>query len=86
MNKLNMIEVLKDGLEQAVKKAILEKIIKEQLEELEETLRKILPTYINEISFTKIEGLKNYMCIRDELHIFLHYKNNTIGKVLDSEN
>lgn len=87
INDLNMICVLKNTLEKEVKKEIAESIVREELSLYEERIRKIILPLVNEISFKHIEKIKDLMCMRDELHIFLHMnngnENNPVRKTIN---
>ncbi len=70
---LNMVELLRAGLEREVKHAVTEEIVKEQLEQFEASIRERIKPIVNSISFKGIESTKDAMRLRDELHVYLHY-------------
>lgn len=73
VNSLNMVELLRAGLEKEVKHAITEEIVKEQLEQFEASIRQRIKPVVNSISFKGIESIKDAMRLREELHVYLHY-------------
>ena len=70
---LNMVELLKAGLEREVKKAVIEEIVKKEMVEFEAKLREQIKPLVNEISFKGIESVKDMMHLREELHVYLHW-------------
>lgn len=72
-NSLNMVELLRAGLEKEVKHAVTEEIVKEQLEQFEASIRERIKPIVNSISFKGIESIKDAMRLREELHVYLHY-------------
>lgn len=82
---LNMVSLLKEGLQKRVKSALTESIVNEPLEQFDAMAKELRANYeasLNEkikaevdlISFREIEGLRNNLQMRDELHVFLHHK------------
>lgn len=76
INDLNMVSILKNTLEKEVKKAITEAIVKEELQSYEDKIRKKISLIVEEISFKHIERVKDFIHMRDELHVFLHTEEN----------
>lgn len=69
---LNFIHILKENLEQRVKEVITEKIVEEQLNEYEIKLRDTIKPLVESVSFNGIEGVRNMLMMREELHVYLH--------------
>ena len=72
-DNLNMVQLLKDGLEKEVKKVVTEKLVKEQMKEYEQTLRATIKPIIERVSLKGIESIKDAMRIREELHVYFHW-------------
>jgi len=70
---LNMVELLRAGLEEAVKKAVTDRLVNEQLKEFEDKIRETIKPIVNSISFSGIKSIRDAMRLRDELHVYLHY-------------
>ena len=70
-NNLNMIEILKAGLEKEVKKHILESLVKEHVKSFEADFRDKLIPMIDRITFEGIESIRDHMKIRDELRVLI---------------
>ena len=73
MNSLNMVELLKAGLEDEVKKVVTERLVREQLKAYEKELRGIIKPVVESVSFKGIESIKDHMRLREELHVYLHW-------------
>ena len=73
---LNMVELLRAGLEEEVKKAVTEEIVKIEMAEFEERLREKVRPLVNEISFRGIESMKDMLRLREELHVYLHWNDD----------
>jgi len=72
-NLNNFISLAKSGLEKEVKKAITEQMVREQLKEYEVKLRETIKPIVESVAFKGVEGLKDAMRLREELHVFLHW-------------
>jgi len=70
---LNMVELLKTGLEREVKKAVTEEIVKKEMVDFEAKLREQIKPLVNKVSFNGIESMKDMMRLREELHVYLHW-------------
>jgi phage host-nuclease inhibitor protein Gam len=70
---LNMVELLKAELEREVKRAVTEELVKKEIAEFEARLREQIKPLVNEISFKGIKSIKDWMRLREELHVYLHW-------------
>jgi len=77
---LNMITLLKEGLEREIKGVVVDSIVKEQVEQFERTIRERIKPIVNSLSFDSIEHIKDFSRMRDELHVYLHYGDETEEK------
>ena len=73
MNELNMVELLRNGVEAKVKKVITDKLVSEQLRAYEKELRKTIKPMVEDISFKEIKKVTDLMRLRDEVHVYLHW-------------
>lgn len=81
--ELNMVSMLKQSLERKVKEAVINKIVQEQTETFEATLRARLEAEFEKLTMQGIENVHDFRRMRDELHIFMHWNGSesNIGKV-----
>ncbi len=70
---LNMVELLRKGLADEVKKTVTEKIIANELKGFEVKIRPHVKSLVDGVSFKGIQHLKDLMHLRDELHVFIHW-------------
>ena len=88
----NLIEAAKRDLERAVKDALIDNLVKEQMNEFEQ---KIVPTIrerVEKISFDGIAQMHDIMNLRDELSLYLHWNDEpkmkkfyTVDKITEVE-
>ena len=73
MNELNMVEMLRNGVEAKVKEVVTDKLVAEQLKTYEEELRKTIKPMVENISFKEIKKVADLVRLRDEVHVYLHW-------------
>ena len=72
-NKMNAIQMIQNDLERAVKNAVAEKVVAENMERIEKELRQIIQPAVEKITFKSIESVHEMMKLRDELYIYLKW-------------
>jgi len=70
---LNIVELLKAGLESQVKAVLTEEIVKAEMQAAEKRLREQIKPLVEGITFRGVENLKDMMRMREELHVYLHW-------------
>ena len=75
-NKLNMVRIIENGLEQQVKEAITEKFVKEELEKFEKQVRKRIKPVIESITLEGVSNVLDLMHLRDEIRIYIKVNDN----------
>ena len=73
-NDFNMIEVLRQRLEIEVKKKITEELVSQELARYEKRLRTTIKDTVDKVTFDGIESMRDMLQARDELHVYLHWK------------
>lgn len=75
-DKLNAIELMKDGLELHVKDKVINDIVSKHVLEFEKSIRQEIESLVNSISFESIMTIKDNMNLRDELRLSIRWNEN----------
>lgn len=76
MQEINALEILKKELQRAIKEEITNRIIEEEIKQFKEKITPKIEEYVGLLTFDHIENFKNYMDLKTEFHVFLHWKND----------
>lgn len=74
INRLNIIQVLRERLEVEVKALIEKEIVREELIRFEDRIRLRLEPVINKVSFSYIDSVKEYENLREEISVYVEIK------------
>lgn len=70
----NMLKVMEQHLEKIVKETITENLVKEATAEFQKRFRENLKPLVDNITMGKIEHMKDVMRMREEIHVYVHHK------------
>jgi hypothetical protein len=73
-NPLDVVTLLRRGLELEVQRAVTEAIVAAEMTKFESSLRARIKPIIESVSLNRIEHVKQLMYFRDELHVVFHHK------------
>lgn len=79
-NGLDFITILKLKIEHEVKEAIEEQILRPILEGLEKEVRGIIRDKLKQVSFDRIESMRDVSRMRDELYVNIRINGSEDGK------
>ncbi len=71
IDKLNVIQILKERLEYEVKQTIIQELTRKYMRLFEEELRECLVKKLEQVSFDKIESFKDYSDLREEFNVHI---------------
>jgi hypothetical protein len=73
---LNSIKMLEDALNDTIKDALTEKLVKNELELYEIKLREMIKPVVYSLAIDGISNFKDFMSVRDELHVYIKWNDD----------
>ena len=77
MDKYNIAKIVEDALLKQLRPAIADSITNQLMKELEKDIRKIVEVETEKLVIQGVEQIKDMMDFRDELRIYLEWKNGS---------
>ena len=70
---LNLISMVKEQLEQRIKREVIDQVVKDQMAEFEKTCKTKAKELVDKFAITEVRSLTDMITLRDELHIFIQW-------------
>ena len=70
---MNFMKILTDGLEEKVKEAVVDRLVRKHTEKFERNLRNKLKKEIEGVTMKTVRNVHDAMQVRDELDVFIRW-------------
>ncbi len=75
-NEHNFMNLVESQLADLVKDELEERILNKLVSEFKENAREVVKEHVNKLSFDAVESMRDVSKLRDEIHMYLHYKDD----------
>ena len=85
-NNYNLMKLVENQLADIVRSELEERVLEQVVAEFEQNAREIVKKHVNKFSFDAVESMKDMCRVREEVHMYVHYKDDeTIEKKLETK-
>jgi len=74
----NLVNILRIHLKERLHQVLEDTLVKDELKEYEKKLRPLIRSQIKKITLGTVEGYRDNMHMRDEIHVFCHWEDKDV--------